>query len=390
MFLYIDKEAIATLAMLKSHLFYPVTRLMSQSEAEEVDSSGRYKGTLFPFSFILAPSGKRNHKVLSKAKKGDKLIFVSQNNQEYGYIIVDEIFPIDKNKRIKRIYGTTNKTHIGVKDTYKRLGDLAVCGDFVLNFEYIDERIHNVKQIIQETEAVKISSIMLSAKPFHRVHERLIRTALVRNDLVLLFLLKPSIEDFISFDVRLKTLEFFIQSYLPKNKVVLIPLENTYIFGGFNELILNAIVSKNFGATSLVIGKNHAGIGAFYDTHNHFISILDNIKEIIDIDVVSEFVYCNECKTLVSTDTCPHGRHHHIKYNSNSIVEMLKLGIIPPTILVRKEISSIILCSLFSKRKEKLRKIYGNIFPSDGLIDDFTNKDFYESLIELYQTSSLT
>jgi sulfate adenylyltransferase len=390
MFLYIDKEAIATLAMLKSHLFYPVTRLMSQSEAEEVDSSGRYKGTLFPFSFILAPSGKRNHKVLSKAKKGDKLIFISQNNQEYGYIIVDEIFPIDKNKRIKRIYGTTNKTHIGVKDTYKRLGDLAVCGDFVLNFEYIDERIHNVKQIIQETEAVKISSIMLSAKPFHRVHERLIRTALVRNDLVLLFLLKPSIEDFISFDVRLKTLEFFIQSYLPKNKVVLIPLENTYIFGGFNELILNAIVSKNFGATSLVIGKNHAGIGAFYDTHNHFISILDNIKEIIDIDVVSEFVYCNECKTLVSTDTCPHGRHHHIKYNSNSIVEMLKLGIIPPTILVRKEISSIILCSLFSKRKEKLRKIYGNIFPSDGLIDDFTNKDFYESLIELYQTSSLT
>jgi sulfate adenylyltransferase len=185
-------------------------------------------------------------------------------------------------------------------------------------------------------------------------------------------------------------LEFFIQSYLPKNKVVLIPLENTYIFGGFNELILNAIVSKNFGATSLVIGKNHAGIGAFYDTHNHFISILDNIKEIIDIDVVSEFVYCNECKTLVSTDTCPHGRHHHIKYNSNSIVEMLKLGIIPPTILVRKEISSIILCSLFSKRKEKLRKIYGNIFPSDGLIDDFTNKDFYESLIKLYQTSSLT
>ena len=69
---------------------------------------------------------------------------------------------------------------------------------------------------------------------------------------------------------------------------------------------------------------------------------------------------------------------------------MLKLGIIPPTILVRKEISSIILCSLFSKRKEKLRKIYGNIFPSDGLIDDFTNKDFYESLIKLYQTSSLT
>ena len=390
MFLYIDKEAIATLAMLKSHLFYPVTQLMSQSEAEEVDNSGRYKGILFPFSFILAPSGKRNYKVLKKAKKGDKLIFISQNNQEYGYIVVDEIFPIDKNKRIKRIYGTTNKTHIGVKDTYKRLGDLAVCGDFVLNFGYIDERINNVKQVIQETEEVKISSIMLSAKPFHRVHERLIRTALVRNDLVLLFLLKPSIEDFISFDIRLKTLEFFIQSYLPKNKVILIPLENTYIFGGFNELILNAIVSKNFGATSLVIGKNHAGIGAFYDTHNHFISILDNIKEIIDIDVVSEFVYCNKCKTLVSTDTCPHGRHHHIRYNSNSIVEMLKLGIIPPTILVRKEISSIILCSLFSKRKEKLRKIYDNIFPSDGLINDFTNKDFYESLIELYQTSSLT
>ena len=91
--LYIDKEAVATLAMARDGLLYPVTKLMNEAESKEVNDSGEYKGSMFPFSFVLAPAGKMNHKVLKGAKKGEELLLIC-DNEICGHIIVDEIFEI--------------------------------------------------------------------------------------------------------------------------------------------------------------------------------------------------------------------------------------------------------------------------------------------------------
>jgi sulfate adenylyltransferase len=388
--LHIDKEAVATLSLLEEGLLYPVTKLMNEKEAYEVDQTKKYQGVSYPFSFMLAPSGDKNEKVLLSAKKGERLDLVC-DGKVCGYIITDEVYHVNKDERIKTIYGTNNPEHQGVRDTYKRLGSYSICGDFHVEFEDIKKHKQMVKEAIEQTGAKRISSMMISGKPFHRVHERLIRTALVKTDLMVIFILKPYINDFLSYETRYNCVQYFCNNYLPKSKVVLIPLENTYIFGGFNELILNALVAKNFGCTNLVIGKNHAGLGAFYTSTVEFSTILDSIEGIdINIDILSEFVYCNQCNTLVSTNTCPHGLHHHIRYHSQSILDLLELGIIPPAILMRKEISSIILSDLFPEKTEILNKIHQHLCPSSGLIDDFKTHDFYESLMDLYQTSSLT
>ena len=71
-------------------------------------------------------------------------------------------------------------------------------------------------------------------------------------------------------------------------------------------------------------------------------------------------------------------------------MELFRLGIIPPAILMRKEISSIILSSLYPQRKSQLKKIHQNLSTSSGLIDEFESEDFYNGLMSLYQTSSLT
>ncbi len=78
----------------------------------------------------------------------------------------------------------------------------------------------------------------------------------------------------------------------------------------------------------------------YYDK-NEMKSILNRYESLgIDVDVITEFVYCNECKTLVSKNTCPHGQHHHIKYDSETLMELLKVGILPPAVLMRKDISA--------------------------------------------------
>ena len=388
--LYIDEEALATLAMARDGLLKPVTTLMDKKTSQTVNKEGKYNGCIFPFSFILAPSGKRNHIVLEKAKKGDILNLVCKNNI-CGEITVDDIFKIDKDKRIQRIYGTNNPDHPGVKDTYKRLGSLAISGNYTVEFDNTKHNIKKINDVKKELNATEISSIILSGKPFHRVHERLIRTALVKCDLLIIFLQKPYLNDTdLNYETRYKTLKYFIDNFLPKDRILLLPLENTYIFGGVNELTLNAIVSKNYGATKLIIGQNHGGLGIFWDDKK-LGSIVDSLEKLkLNIEIMSEFVYCDKCTTLVSTNTCPHGSHHHVKYHNDSIMELFKLGIIPPAILMRKEVSSIILSEMYPHRLQTLKKIHQNLSTSSGVIDDFKQADFYNGLMNLYQTSSLT
>lgn len=387
--LHLDNEAASALCLVKSGLLAPVTELMNKAQTLEVIKTGLINGKTFPFPFILSPSGKKNEEILKNAKKGDALTLVV-DNEHFGYIIVEEIFEINPRERVRQIYGTDDLSHPGVERTFKRLGKYAISGKYEIEHRTLDES----KKIIDESKA-RISAqhttaIMMAANPLHRAHERLIRQTLEKTDLVVIFLLKPYHEKDLIFETRHESLIYFINHYLPKNRVVLIPLESSYVFAGYNEVLIDAIVAKNYGCNRLTIGQNHAGVGMYYDQNAHK-SIVDKLVGInIDINISAEYVYCNECKTLVSTQTCPHGQHHHISYHSDSILELLKLGLLPPAVLMRKEISALILSKLFPMRFKNLEKLYYDILPIAGLLEEHNEKDFYIELMKLYQTTSLT
>ena len=387
--LHLDKEAFSALCLVKAGLLSPVNSLMNKAQTIEVIKTGLVNGKTFPFPFILSPSGKTNEEVLKSAQKGDQLELVI-NNEVSGHIIVDEIFEINPRERVRQIYGTDDLSHPGVKNTHDRLGKFAICG----KYEIIHSSLDKNKQLIDEAKArlgaKHTTAMMMAANPLHRAHERLIRQTLDKTDLVVIFLLKAYHEKDLQFETRHQTLEYFISNFLPKNRVVVVPLEHSYIFAGYNEVLIDAIVAKNYGCNCLTIGQNHAGVGMYYDQNSHK-SIVDKLVGTnIDISISAEYVYCNECKTLVSTNTCPHGQHHHISYHSDSILELLKLGLLPPAVLVRKEISALILAKLFPDRFKNLEKLYYDILPITGLLEEHDEQDFYIELMKLYQTTSLT
>ena len=76
--------------------------------------------------------------------------------------------------------------------------------------------------------------------------------------------------------------------------------------------------------------------------------------------------------------------------SSDTLKELLFSGILPPAILMRKEISAMILSTLFPNRFENFPKICNDLFPNVGLLEDRTQNDFYLDLMGLYQTTSLT
>ena len=57
---------------------------------------------------------------------------------------------------------------------------------------------------------------------------------------------------------------------------------------------------------------------------------------------------------------------------------------------MRKDISAILLSEIFPNRFENIQKIYDNIFPTSGLLESHSEKDFYLELMNLHQTMSLT
>jgi sulfate adenylyltransferase len=387
--LLIDKEAASALELLKDGLLSPVESLMNEEQSRSVLQTGLIDGKSFPFPFILAPSGKVNAEVLSSLEKGEEITILFEK-KPFATLIVDEVFSIDPNHRIRQIYGTDDISHPGVMATLKRIGSLAVSGEYTL----LNKSSNTNKEIISEAkkliDAKHTTALVMGANPLHRAHEKLIRQTLENTDLLVIFLLKPYTESNLSYEIRKKALDFFINNFLTKNHVVIVPLENSYIFAGYNEIIIDAVVAKNYGCDKLTIGRNHAGLGMFYDCNSNK-SIIDKVVGIdIDITVSSEYVYCDKCTTLVSKNTCPHGQHHQISYHSNSILELLELGILPPTILMRKEISAVILSKLHPNRFKNLERLYYDILPVEGLLEEHTENDFYLELMKLYQTTSLT
>jgi len=387
--LHIDAEALSTLALVQEGLIAPVTRLMNKQEALEVNETKMYKGVPYPFAFILSPSGKRNEEVLKKTKQGD-ILDLYTDRKKVGELIVDETYEINIDERLTCIFGTADPSHPGVRDTVDRLGGIAVCGDYKVNYPLISSSIRRVKNMIAQQGARDVSGFMLHANPLNRSHERMIREILDHSDMLVLFLLKPFNNDGLRYDIRYEAITSFIEHFLPTNRVIVVPLENSYIFAGYNELVLDALVAKNYGCNRLVISRNHTRLGSFYDK-NRLNSIFDNSKGIkMKISTVDHYVYCNRCRTLVSTSTCPHGQHHHIHYHSASIMKLIKAGMMPPSILVRREVSASILSILFPDRFENIQELYDALVPNDGLMEEHSEEDFYIKLMGLYQTSSLT
>ncbi|WP_104697259.1 MULTISPECIES: sulfate adenylyltransferase [unclassified Helicobacter] len=378
--LYIDKEAFSALTLMQEGLLYPVTSLMSKQEMQENIKTGTYKGCSYPCPLLLSPSGKRNKEILKRAKK-DEVIDLVCEGEVIGNITVDEVFTINAQQRLLQIGAILEeKNYIA-----KRIGEYALSGKIAFK----DSPLSKYKKLIldkkKQFNAKNITGIVLNANPIHRVHEKILRDELANSDLVVIFLLKHHKNDFLGFDLRKRSLEYVLNNFFAKERICIIPLDATYLFIGQNKIILYSLVAKNYGCTKLLVGQKTSGLSLYYNKQTRH-SVLDSIQGIdIDINILDEYVYCTKCQCLLNTKSCPHGKHHHISYRSSSILQFFKMGIIPPTILMRKEISALILKTLFPQKLEAMKPIYYNILPSDGIFSEDIQEDFYTKLIELYK-----
>ena len=382
----ITTEVYGALELIKNEILSNYDSLMDDEQIKEVAKKGYFNGEPMPYSFGFAPFGEQNQSVASKLTAGQR-VNLGLDGKVVGHIDVAKVFKFDEGMRAKNIFLANEASN----DKEINLGKYGINGKFELYDESMQESKKALYELIRESGAKKITAVFLTADPFNRAHERLVRMTIDKADLVVVFLIRTREERHIDYEIRKQVLDYFNQNYLPTKKVFVFALKNTTLFTSHANPTLECIAASRLGANKLVIGQNHSGIGMFFD-HNEAHTILDIYKNDLNLDVIvlPELVYCNKCKTLVSTKSCPHGQHHQIKYHPDVIKELLFNGIMPPAILVRPEISALILSKLFVNRFKDIQKLCDDLFVNSGLLENKTDRDFYEELMKLYQTSSLT
>ncbi|STO97145.1 hypothetical protein [Helicobacter canis] len=375
--LYIDKEAISSLALVQEGLLSPIASLANSKTLDLSKDS-------YLTPFVLNPAGKRNRKVLESTKPNEVLDIVFEQ-RSVGYLRVEEVFPIDRHARTIQLTGLQGGAEFD--RIYSRLGDYAVCGEYQVDFPDIKEAKASLQEQIATHNAKHITGLVLDGQVFHNAHEAFIRDALSTSDLVVLFLLKPYRDTLIHYDMQKQCVEFAMRHFLVSDRMCIIPLDDTYLFMGTNNVLLHAMVARNYGCTHFIVSDNTPNLSVFYE-RNTLYSVLDMVSG-ISTSIKGGYVYCNTCQMLINRTTCPHGKHHHISYNTESILEFFKVGLLPPSVLVRPSIAAKLLAHLFPNRFSNLQKLYYDLMPFDeGVLLPKSEEDFYLELMRLYELRS--
>lgn len=345
----IDFEAVITIEMIATGVLSPHTGFMGEADYKSVLRTGRlHNGLVWPVPLSFAPTGERNQQVIETLAVGDEVALIDASKKPIAILTLEDIFAYDKDLRASHLFGTTDRSHPGVDAIFRRMGDIALGGPVkLLNrahwgpFEKLRlEPKDTWKLFYEEKKFQSVAGFITGANPLHRGHEYIHKNALEEIDAVFL---QPLVElakrEYTRHEFRMLAYRSVLDTYYPKDRAILSPLRVTYIFAGPREAVLHALIMKNYGCTHALIGRDHAGVGDFYDKYaSHSIFDQYTTAELgIDVRLFHEVSYCLRCDSPVTVQTCPHDHRYRINISGTGIREMLRYGMLPPKEIVRPE-----------------------------------------------------
>lgn len=349
----VDLEAVITIEMIATGVLSPNTGFMKEADYESVLTKGRLAdGTIWPVPLSFAPVGNKNSEIIKGLRVGDEVALTDTNNDPVAILTLEDIFDYDKNGRAQKLFGTTDRSHPGVDSIFRRMGDTSLGGPVTLlqradwgPFEKIRREPKDTwKLFYEEKKFNSVAGFITGANPLHRGHEYIHKNALEEVDgLFVQPLVEMAKREYVRHEYRMLAYRSVLETYYPMARTIMAPLRVTYIFAGPREAILHALIMKNYGCTHALIGRDHAGIGSFYDKYaSHSIFDDYSAEELgIDIRLFHEVFYCARCSNHATEQTCPHDARYRLNISGTGIREMLRHGILPAKEVVRPEAARI-------------------------------------------------
>lgn len=289
--------------------FSPVTEFMDEDTFHSVVETMRLPdGQPFTLPILLDLNA-----VNAKRLRGSPRITLMYQNQEVGELLPNGFYTCDKIKAAKSIFGTSDKSHPGVR-FFMEGGDWFVGGK--ISSKVIDKATFSkeneltplqAKTLFKNNGWKTIVGFQTRNVP-HRAHEYLQRVALEYVDGLFLHPLvgKKKRGDY-SQEAVLAGYQTLVQKFYPANRVALSLLTTAMRYAGPREAIFHAIIRRNYGCTHFIIGRDHAGVGSYYEKYaaHQLAKTFEGELGITILPFHGPF-YCRHCDGIVTEKTCPH------------------------------------------------------------------------------------
>jgi sulfate adenylyltransferase len=217
-------------------------------------------------------------------------------------------------------------------------------GEYPEKFKGLYATPGETRKLFEERGWETIAALQLR-NPMHRSHEYLAKIALEISDGLFIHQLIGKLKaGDIPADVRVKCVDALVEHYFPEERVIQngYPLEMRY--AGPKEALLHAVFRQNYGATHLIVGRDHAGVGSYYgpfEAQEIFDQIPSDALVIKPLKIDWTF-YCYKCKGMASFKTCPHPEGDHLILSGTLLRKKLTDGDSIPEEFSRPEVLQIL------------------------------------------------
>ncbi len=354
--LLLNSAAAANAIMLGAGYFTPLAGFMNVADAMTVASDMRTTDGLFwPVPILNVTDD------ISSIEGADRIALRDPNKDDNPVLAVMNVASIEEfdadqvETIIQQVFGTADAAHPGVA-VFRNLGRYCIAGDIeVLNFSYFREEFSDtfrtaveIRAEIQSRGWSKVVAFQ-TRNPMHLAHEELCRMAQERigaDGIVIHMLLGKLKEGDIPASVRNDCIRKMVEVYFPENTVMVNGYGFDMLYAGPREAVLHAVFRQNMGATHLIVGRDHAGVGDYYgafDAQEIFEGLPDDALE-IEIFGADHTAWSKKLnKVIMMREAEDHTPDDYVFLSGTRLRELLSQGIAPPPEFSRPEVAKILM-----------------------------------------------
>ncbi len=351
-------QAAANAVMMGSGYFNPLTGFMNLADSMAVaDKMVTTDGLFFPVPIVNVAED------AAGIEPGMRIALKDPNvsgNPVLAIQTVDKVETATAEQMAtmtQKIYATDDMEHPGVK-AFNTVGKTFISGPIeVLNYSYFARDFPEtfrtameIRELIEKNGWKKVVAFQ-TRNPMHRAHEELVRMAMKRENAdgavihMLLGKLKPGD---IPADVRDAAIRKMAELYFPPNSVEITGYGYDMLYAGPREAVLHALFRQNMGATHLIVGRDHAGVGDYYGPFDAQAIFHDEVPEgAMDIAIfeADHTAYSRELGEVIMMREAPEGhkKESFVFLSGTKVREMLSNGEDLPPEFARPEVAKILM-----------------------------------------------
>ncbi len=356
--LLVCSQAAANAVMLGCGYFNPLTGYMNLEDALAVAEGMKTTGGLFwpvPVVNVVADA--------SAIKDAKRIALLDPNVDGNPILAIQDVESIDEatdeqmQTMAQQVFGTTTMEHPGVKN-FLSVGKVFVAGPIqVLNYSYFAADFPEtfrtaveIREMITKNGWKKVVAFQ-TRNPMHRAHEALVKIAMERvgaDGAVIHMLLGKLKKGDIPADVRDGAIRKMVELYFEPKTVEITGYGFDMLYAGPREAVLHAVFRQNMGATHLIVGRDHAGVGDYYgpfDAQEVFHKQVPAGSLELEIFEADHTAFSKVVGDVIMMREAPEGhkKEDFVFLSGTKVREMLSAGQALPPEFARPEVAKILM-----------------------------------------------